>query len=112
MFPEAKNIEWRDKSDNIQVIFMSNGMKCETKFKPDGKWLSTERQIPTDSLPEEVKKGAQSGDYAGWSILKAFVLLYPENIRQYRVVVSNKEMLRKILSFNQQGQIIKNNLSL
>jgi hypothetical protein len=107
MFPQADHVQWFDKPECYQAIFSCNNMKCEAKFQPDGKWLNSERQILTDSLPKAVKDGLRSSPYAGWSVLKTFVFLLPESIRQYRVVVSNSESIRKILSFNQQGSLIK-----
>jgi hypothetical protein len=112
MFPEAKKIEWRNKSDNIQVIFWQKNMQCEAKFKPDGRWLSTERQISTDSIPDKIRKALKSNDYTGWSVLKTFIVQAGDNTAQYRLVVSNKEMSRKLLCFDRQGQPIRNKLSL
>jgi hypothetical protein len=112
MFPDAKNIDWRQKSQNIQVFFLTNNDQCEAKFQPDGHWLSTERRISLDSLPARAREVIGSGDYAGWNILKAFIVQFPVDPLQYRVVIANKDGLRKILSYSQDGQLIKSNLAL
>jgi hypothetical protein len=112
MFPEAKNIEWRTKSANIQVVFWVKNMQCEAKFQPDGRWLSTERQISTDSIPDKIRATLRTGDYTGWSVLKTFIVQAGDNTAQYRLVVSNKEMSRKLLCFDRQGQLIRSKLSL
>src|SRR5580698_8045540 len=51
MFPDAGNVMWRDKITNFCVYFNIKDIKCEAKFGPDGKWLSTEKSIQWDSLP-------------------------------------------------------------
>jgi hypothetical protein len=107
LFPNAGHVEWLNKQSICQVFFTLNEMKCEAKFQPDGKWLSTERQILVDSLPKAVKDGLHTTPYADWSLLKAFLLALPGNEYQYKLVVSSSASLRKRLSFDQQGKLIK-----
>lgn len=107
MFPKADKIEWMNKIDLYAVTFTDNNMKCEAKFQPDGRWLSTERQIPTDSIPKTIKDSLGTGPYANWSVLKAFLLTLPMNDPQYRICVSNAASLRKTLSFTQRGRLTR-----
>jgi len=112
MFPRAKNMEWEDKLSNFQVFFSMDNLKCEAKFGEDGKWISTEKQIMTDSLPAAVKNELQSGKYSDWTILSAFRLDVSGQGTVFRVDVTKGELPKRILSFNASGQLIKDNLSL
>lgn len=112
MFPQAKNIEWRDKVSDYQVFFLLDNAKCEAKFDIDGKWISTEKQIENDSIPAAIGDSLRSGKYADWNIQSVFVLHFPDLPIQYHVVVAKNDMPNKILFFNKSGQILKENPSL
>ena len=112
MFPEAKNIEWRDKLTNFQVFFLTGQAKCEAKFSLDGKWISTEKQMNTDSIPEKIKEGLRLSKYADWSIHSAYILDFPDQPVQYHIVVTKDNSSKKILFFDSTGQILKDNPSL
>lgn len=112
MFPDAKSIDWREKLTDYQVFFLTNNFKCEAKFSLDGKWISTERQIKNDSIPEKIKESLRLSKYADWSIQSAYVLDFPDQDRQYHIVVTKDDFPNKILFFNKTGQLINNNLQL
>jgi hypothetical protein len=112
MFPEAKNVEWRDKLSDFQVFFMSGHAKCEAKFSLNGKWISTEKQIEKDSIPDKIKETLRSGKYAGWDIQSAYELIFPDQPAQYHIVVIKDNSPKKILFFDYTGQMMKENQSL
>ena len=112
MFPEAKKIEWRDKLTNFQAFFLTGQTKCEAKFSLDGKWISTEKQMNKDSIPEKIKAGLRLSKYADWSIHSAYILDFPDQPVQYHIVVTNDNSPNKILFFDETGQILKDNPSL
>ena len=109
MFPDAKNIDWKDKLTDYQVFFLTNNSKCEAKFSLDGKWISTERQIKNDSMPEKIKDNIRLSKYADWNIQSAYVLIFPDQDDQYHIVVTRDDFPNKILFFNKTGQLINNN---
>jgi len=109
MFPDAKNTEWRNKQTDFQVFFMTGHAKCEVKFSMDGKWISTEKQITKDSLPEKIQTGLRSGKYADWSIQSVYVLYFPDQPVQYHIVVTKDNLPNKILFFDRSGEILKDN---
>jgi hypothetical protein len=111
-FPAAKNVEWRDKITEYHAIFSDEGLKCEAKFKVDGTWISSEKSIGKDTLPSSIKEGLRLSKYADWEILSAFIIYLPGGVTQYHVVVTKTDLGRKILFFNTQGQLLKENLSL
>jgi hypothetical protein len=106
MFPDAGNVMWRDKITNFCVYFNIKDIKCEAKFGPDGKWLSTEKSIQWDSLPPFVTDSLRSGKYADWKKTSAYILRSAAGTTQYHVVVTYNDLGRKILFFNEDGQLL------
>lgn len=107
MFPSIKDVDWRDKQVDFQAFFSLNGMKCEAKFTVDGKWISTERQIIPDSLPKAVQEGFKVSKFGAWSIVSTFMLNFPDKSKQYRIVATDGESNKKLLSFNQDGRLVE-----
>ncbi len=112
MFPDAKSIDWRNKLNDYQVFFLANNSKCEAKFSLDGKWISTEKQIKNDSIPDKIKENIRLSKYADWNIQSVYVLKFPDRDDQYHIVVTKDDFPNKILFFNKTGQLINNNLLL
>ncbi len=106
LFPDAANVMWRDKITNFCVYFNIRTVKCEAKFSPDGKWLSTEKSVQWDSLPPFVTDSLKSGKYADWKGTSAYILRSASGTTQYHVVVTNTDLGRKILFFNENGQLL------
>ena len=112
MFPDAKSVDWKDKLNDYQVFFLRNNSKWEAKFSLDGKWISTERQIKNDSIPEKIKENLRLSKYADWSIQSAYVLEFPNQESQYHIVITKDDFPNKILFFNNKGQMVNSNLPL
>jgi hypothetical protein len=113
MCPRATKIKWGgDKSTEFHVYYLLDSTQCESKFNPDGQWMSTEMKLKKDSLPPEIKNGLRSSAYAKWAIQSAFVVYFPGQITHYRIVVTYEDSPKKIVSFDQTGQLIKDNFSL
>jgi Putative beta-lactamase-inhibitor-like, PepSY-like len=106
LFPDAANVMWRDKITNFCVYFNIKAVKCEAKFSPDGKWLSTEKSLQWDSLPPFVTDSLKTGKYADWKGTSAFILQSAAGTTQYHVVVTNNDLGRKILFFNENGRLL------
>ena len=111
-FPTAKNVEWRDKITEFHAFFTDELSRYEAKFNPDGTWISTEKSIGKDSLPATIKDGLHFSKYADWEIYSTFTVFFPDFVTRYRIVVSKNDFGRRILVFNPQGQLIRDNLSL
>jgi hypothetical protein len=112
MFPEAGNADWKEKIDNFSVFFHIKDMKCEAKFTKKGDWISTEESIIWDSLPATVRDGLKLSKYADWKEKSSYILISSEGITQYHIVVTKEDMGRKILFFNQNGQLVMDHESL
>jgi hypothetical protein len=106
MFPDASNVQWRNKTANYSAFFNDKGAKCEAKFTPAGKWISTEEAIQWDSLPSLVRDSLRSCKYADWKGTSAYVLRSADGMTQYHIVVAKDDMGRKLLFFGQNGQLL------
>jgi hypothetical protein len=112
-FPQAMKVQWGgDVSSGFHVYFLLDSTQSEAKFDAAGEWINTEMKIKKDSLPENIKEGLLSSAYASWMIHSAFIIYFPQQIIHYRVVVINADKTKKIISFNQKGQLIKDDFSL
>lgn len=106
MFPDAHNVQWRDKITNFSAFFDVKDIKCEAKFTPAGSWISTEKAIRLDSLPPSITDSLKSGKYAGWKQTSAYILRSSDGTTQYHVVVTNSDAGRKILFYNQNAHLL------
>jgi hypothetical protein len=106
MFPEASDVQWKDKIDNFAAFFNIRGVRCEAKFTPTGSWICTEEAIQLDSLPPMVTDSLKSCKYADWKGLSAYILRLSDGMTQYHVVVTKNDLGRKILFFSPNGQLL------
>ena len=65
MFPDASDLQWKDKITNFSAFFNIKGIRCEAKFTPAGSWISTEEAIQWDSLPPLVDLVLALGQQGG-----------------------------------------------
>ena len=107
MFPDAKDVEWRDKISNFTAYFTINSRKCEAKFEKNGGWLSTEETLQWDSLPDQVLDSFKLSKYADWKRLSAYSLRSAEATTQYHLVVTKNNMGRRILFFSSEGKLVR-----
>src|SRR5271170_3411863 len=106
MFPDASDVQWRDKINNFAAFFNLKGARCEAKFAPTGSWISTEEAIQWDSLPPMVTDSLKSCKYSDWKGTSAYILRLSGGMTQYHVVVTKSDLGRKILFFNTNGQLL------
>ena len=106
MFPEASDVQWRDKINNFAAFFKIKGVQCEAKFSPAGSWISTEEAIQWDSLPPIVTDSLKSCKYADWKGMSAYLLQTSDGKTQYHVVVAKSDLGRKLLIFSPNGRLL------
>src|SRR6476619_1919308 len=54
-YPDAKNVEWKDKVTSFQADFKLNDAEMTTDFSPKGEWQETAKKMDYDALPGAVK---------------------------------------------------------
>lgn len=111
-YSDAKNVEWKDKLSAFAATFELSGDKYEARFNKKGEWLSTEKEISIDDLPSSVKDGFSKSKYADWETKSTYLLEIPGDKKQYRIHVSKSSVQKKILLFDEDGKLLKDNITL
>ena len=111
-YPDAKNVEWKDKLSNFSAGFEWKDGKYEAHFNKKGEWLSTDKEIDINDLPAKVKDGFDKSKYSDWETKNVYRIDMPDDKINYRVHVSKSTIQKKILLFNEKGKLLKDNLTL
>ena len=111
-YPDAKNVEWKDKLSNFSAGFEWKDEKYEAHFNKKGEWLSTDKEIDINDLPAKVKDGFDKSKYSDWETKNVYRIDMPDDKINYRVHVSKSTIQKKILLFNEKGKLLKDNLTL
>ena len=111
-YPNAVNVEWKDKVSNFTADFEVNGVKSEAKFNSKGVWQETEFRIDTTNIPPAVMDGFKKSKFADYEIKDARQIDLPKDKTQYRLEVEKGDLNKKILLFSSEGRLLKNNMTL
>lgn len=111
-YPEAANVEWKDKMTSFVASFDWKDSKYEARFTSKGEWKDTEQEIGSGGLPDAVKDGFAKSKYADWEIGTAYRIELPKDVVQYRVHAVKSDIQKKNLLFNSEGKLLKDNITL
>lgn len=111
-YADAKNVEWKDKLSYFASSFEWKGDKYEAHFNKKGEWLNTEKELQVSDLPSVVKDGFDKSKYTDWETKSVYRIDLPEDQVNYRVHVAKSSVQKKILLFNAEGKLLKDNLTL
>jgi hypothetical protein len=111
-YPDADNVSWKDKLTLFSASFELNSEKFEARFTDKGEWKSTEKEISESELPGEVKDGFEKSKYADWQLKYVYLIEMPDNEIQYRIQVAKNDIQKKNLLFNNDGKLLKDNITL
>ena len=111
-YPEATNVEWRDKLSNFSAVFESENVQYEARFNSKGEWQLTENEIEESDLPEAVKDGYDKSKYADWEIGKVDKIELSDGSFQYRVEAIKNDVRKKNLYFNSDGRLVKDRITI
>jgi hypothetical protein len=117
-YPDVQLKKWKTNHSTSIALFVMNNKKYQASYSNNGEWLNTVRNIKhTSSLPVQAMLYLKKGNYASWHIDNMERLRTPsQNIYQVEVDnASGNKMLYedagsfedKLLSFNDNGQLIK-----
>lgn len=87
--------EWKKKKQIYEAEFMMDGSEYEAYFKPDGKWMYTERDIKVQDLPTAVFTSFKNSEYSDWKIDDIEEHQTPEYAILYEIEVKKKEKKKK-----------------
>ena len=111
-YPNAVSVEWRDNLSNFSATFLVDSVKSEAKFDSKGKWQGTDFRINVESIPAEVMDGFKKSKYGDWTINDARKMDLPDNVVKYRLVVEKTDINKRVLIFNNNGKLLKNDITL
>jgi hypothetical protein len=111
-YPDASNVEWKDKLTLFVADFEKAGKKYEARFSNKGVWQQTEDEIGETELPPAVKEGLDKSKYADWERIAFYHLSLPSDQAQYRITVKKSDLQKKNLLFNNTGRLLKDNITL
>jgi hypothetical protein len=111
-YPNASNVEWKDKLTLFVASFEDGGKKYEARFSNKGVWQQTEDEITEAELPEGVKEGLEKSKYAEWEKTTIYHIWLPKEQTQYRISVKKSDLQKKNLLFSNGGRLLKDNITL
>ncbi len=114
-YPDATNVEWRDKLSHFTATFTNDGKQMLAQFESDGAWILSETTFAIANIPSEVKDGFDKSKYANWSIQKVVLVQSNDGKEKevyYRILVRKNSINKKYLRFDTNGRLLKETLTL
>ena len=108
-YPDAKDVSWADKVSAFQATFMLGPDRVVARYSKDGQWQGSTKAILKDAIPAAVKDGLSKSLYASaeWEIHQITVKYLPGTQTQYILLVQKSDILKRNLTFNADGQLLK-----
>lgn len=116
-FPNAQNVEWRDKLTYFEANFDDNGVATTADFSNKGELQQTETGLTWEETPAAVKDGFKKSKYADpddWKMGdKITKIVKSNNDVDYRIYVDKVNGIqKKYLYFSSTGQLEKESFTL
>ena len=111
-YPNATHVEWHDKLSNFSAVFESENINYVARFNSKGEWQLTENEIEESDLPELVRDGFDKSKYAEWEIGMIHKIELADGSFQYRIEAIKNDVVKKNLSFNSEGRLIKDRITI
>lgn len=112
-YPNAQEVEWKDKVTVFVAEFKEGGTEYEARFTSKGEWKSTENEIAVSDLPGAVNDGFKKSKYAeNWTIEDAHKIAVPGEKVEYRLHIKKNDVQLKNLLFSSDGRLVKDNITL
>ena len=107
-YPDAQNVEWKDKLTFFEASFTLDGTEMTADFSNKGEWQETDKKMDFNDLPAAVKDGFQKSKFADWTPGSVSKIEKNDKSIQYKVYAEKSSIIqKKFLYFNQEGQLIK-----
>jgi len=111
-YPNAKSVSWKDKTTSFQATFVLGDENYTAKYNSKGEWQQSEKKIKKEELPAPVKDGLSKSKYADWETGNVIHRDLPGNKVEYVITVSNGTLSKRVLTFNSDGQLKKDAITL
>ncbi|MGZ3839010.1 MAG: PepSY-like domain-containing protein [Flavisolibacter sp.] len=111
-YPHAENVEYKDNLLHVWVNFTQDGEKMKANYKKDGQWENTEKDWQFDKLPDVVKDGFRKSKYANRTVEETKIIYRAGGTQWYRIKTKKNDLQKKYLYFNDQGQLLEDNITI
>ena len=111
-YPQAENVKYEDNLVSVQVHFQQNSEHFKASYTNKGRWKETEKDWSFDKLPEAVKDGFQKSKYADWKVTDTKIIYRPGGSDRYRIKAEKNDVQKKNLSFNENGRLVDDDITL
>lgn len=111
-YPDASDVEWKDKITGFRADFKMNGESYEAKFSNKGEWQQTEKAIDAGDLPSAVNDGLDKSKYSEWEVSSVAHIEYKDGHIEYRILVKKNDIEKKYLFFSKEGKLLKDAITI
>jgi len=111
-YPDAKEVEWKDRLTNFTAGFSSDGKSYLASFNKKGEWQSTEQEVEESELPDVIKDSFSKTKYSDWEISKVIKIELPGDEEQYKLEIASGDIKKRNLYFNIKGRLLKDKLTI
>lgn len=106
-YPDAANIEWKDKLTSFQADFKLSGENYQSTFSNTGEWVQTDKSVAKEKLSTVVNDGLTKSKYSKWDISSINQTEYKDGHFEYRILVKKNDISKKYLYFDEQGKLLR-----
>jgi len=106
-YPDAANIEWKDKLTSFQANFNLAGDTYHSTFSNNGEWEQTDKPVVKEKLSTAVNDGFIKSKYSNWDISSIVQTEYKDGHFEYRILVKKNDLSKKYLFFDEQGKLLR-----
>jgi Putative beta-lactamase-inhibitor-like, PepSY-like len=111
-YPGATSVEWKDRLTGFTAAFNYKDEDYIASFSNKGEWENTEQKIEEADIPAPVTEGFSKSKYADWTISEVHKIELPADVIQYRLEVASGDIKKRNLTFNDEGRLLKDKLTL
>jgi len=104
-YPHAERVAWKDELRSFEAQFVLNNYEMYANFNSDGDWLSSDRKMKYDELPQAVKDGFEKSKYANWQMGSVYEVTKNMEALQYRILVKKSGVQKKYVFFDADGKL-------
>lgn len=116
-YPNATNVEWKDKLTGFDAMFNDNGTDMTVSYNNKGEWTKTAKGIAASQAPAAVMDGFKKSKYSSpddWKMGDVVtVITKDDKSTEYRVYVDKVDGIqKKYLYFAPSGKLKREALTL
>ena len=111
-YPNAEKVEWSDKLSSFEASFKNGSDELKAYFTSKGEWKNTEKELGDKEVPAAVQESLDKSKYADWEVKSQTEITKADGKVEYRIVVKKSAVEKKNLYFSNDGQLLKDPLTI